>query len=89
MLIGLFLGLLFWLWPVGMSLVDAHGAEDSVQMLSLFESYLEKQAVEDEAIYDRVRQGAVVFMGTLARHMDPGSPKVPMLVLSVDYSIMT
>lgn len=59
-----------------MALVDAHGAANSVQMLPLFESYLEKQAVENEEVYDRIRQGAVVFLGTLARHMEPGSPKV-------------
>ena len=58
-----------------MALVDAHGAESSIEMLPLFESYLEKQAVESEEVYDRIRQGAVVFLGTLARHMEPGSPK--------------
>lgn len=56
--------------------MDAHGAESSAQMLALFESYLEKQGVENEAAYDRVRQGAVVFMGTLARHMESDTPKV-------------
>ncbi len=45
-------------------------------MLTLFESYLEKQSVENEEVYDRVRQGAVVFMGTLARHMESDTPKV-------------
>ena len=63
----------------GMAIVDAHGAESSAQMLTLFESYLEKQAVEDEEVYDRVRQGAVVFMGTLARHMESDTPKVKLL----------
>lgn len=69
-----------------MALVDAHGAANSLQMLPLFESYLEKQAVESEVVYDRVRQGAVVFMGTLARHMEPGSPKVglPFMLLHGD-----
>lgn len=59
-----------------MALVDAHGADHAAQMLPLFEGYLEEQAVENEALYDRIRQGAVVFLGTLARHLEPGSPKV-------------
>ena len=66
----------------GMALVDAHGAESSGQMLTLFESYLEKQAVENEEIYDRIRQGAVVFMGTLARHMESDTPKVQLFLPS-------
>lgn len=60
----------------GMSLVDAHGAAEAQRMLPLFEGYLEKQAVGNEEMYDRVRQAAVVFLGTLARHMEPGSAKV-------------
>lgn len=56
--------------------MDAHGAGGAQDMLPLFEGYLEKQAVENEEVYDRVRQAAVVFMGTLARHMEPGSAKV-------------
>ena len=59
-----------------MALVDAHGASNSQHMLPLFESFLEKKAIDDEELYDRVRQGAVVFLGTLARHMEPGSAKV-------------
>ncbi len=29
-----------------------------------------------ESEYDAVRGGAVVFLGTLARHLDPENPKV-------------
>jgi hypothetical protein len=32
--------------------------------------------VADEAAYDRVREGVVVFLGTLARHLEPSDPKV-------------
>ena len=56
--------------------MDAHGAANAQQMLPVFESYLEKKGLDDEERYDRVRQGAVVFLGTLARHMEPGGTKV-------------
>lgn len=50
-------------------------------MLPLFESYLEsrerrKSADMSEDSYDRVREGAVVFLGTLARHLPKDDPKV-------------
>ncbi len=60
----------------GMALVDAHGGAEAQRMLPLFEGYLEKRVVDNEELYDRVRQAAVVFLGTLARHMEPGSAKV-------------
>ena len=56
--------------------MDAHGRDDAARMLPLFEGYLEGRKVEDEERYDRVREGAVVFLGTLARHMPPGGSKV-------------
>lgn len=45
-------------------------------MLQLFEGYLDKKDVADEARYDKVREGAIVFLGTLARHLDPSDSKV-------------
>ena len=33
-----------------------------------------------ESEYDAVRGGAVVFLGTLARHLDPENPKVKELL---------
>ncbi len=57
----------------------AHGGgEGKNAMLQLFEGYLERKVLEDmdEAAYDHVREGAVVFLGTLARHLEPSGPKV-------------
>ena len=52
-------------------------------MLQLFEGYLDKKDVADEARYDKVREGAIIFLGTLARHLDPSDAKVPTSLLSL------
>ena len=57
--------------------MKAHGKSQFQPMLQLFESYLDRKDVGDEARYDKVREGAVVFLGTLARHLDPSDAKVP------------
>ena len=67
----------------GVAIVDAAGLPAAPTMLPLFESYLERKAASgglSEEQYDYVRQGAVVFLGTLARHLDPGNPKVKSIV---------
>ena len=56
--------------------MNAHGKSQFQPMLQLFEGYLDKKDVADEARYDKVREGAVVFLGTLARHLDPSDSKV-------------
>ena len=63
----------------GVAVVSAHGgSEGKDAMLALFEGYLERKVLEemDEEAYDRVREGAVIFLGTLARHLEPSGPKV-------------
>ena len=62
--------------PAGAALVNAHGKSQFQPMLQLFEGYLDKKDVGDEARYDKVREGAIVFLGTLARHLDPSDAKV-------------
>jgi hypothetical protein len=59
-----------------MAVVSEHGEANTAAMLALFEGYLEAKNVEDEASYDRVREGVVIFLGTLARHLAPSDPKV-------------
>lgn len=71
----------------GVALVDAHGPQHSAPMLAVFDRYLDGSvaAGTDEDTYDRVREGVVVLLGTLARHLPPSDPKVgtaPTLLLS-------
>ena len=60
----------------GAALVNAHGGTQFQPMLVLLEGYLDRKDVADEARYDKVREGAIVFLGTLARHLDPSDAKV-------------
>ena len=63
----------------GVALVSTHGGSKGKDaMLQLFEGYLERKVLQDmdEEAYDRVREGAVIFLGTLARHLEPSGPKV-------------
>lgn len=69
----------------GVSVVDAHADNHAAAaaMLPLFEGALEKGpqgSVLSEAEYDNVRCGAVVYLGTLAAHLDPSNPKVKSVV---------
>ena len=68
----------------GVAIVDAAGPTPAAApMLPLFDSYLERKAAGgglSEEQYDYVRQGAVVFLGTLARHLDPSNPKVKSII---------
>jgi hypothetical protein len=63
------------------AVVDAHGAALGHNMLPLFEAHLGKRraavapGTHDEAHSDLVREGVVVLLGTLARHMLVGDPK--------------
>ena len=63
--------------------MDEHGAGHAHEMLPQFEAHLESRTnggggshAEDEEARDRVREGVVVLLGTLARHMDLADPKV-------------
>ena len=62
--------------PAGVDIINAQGKTAFQPMLQLFERYLDRKSVRDEASYDKVREGAIVFLGTLARHLDPADPKV-------------
>ena len=69
-----------------MTLVDEHGAGHAKDMLPQFETYLENRGASDEEVYDRVREGVVVLLGTLARHMDAEDAKVRSLLLLQPYA---
>ncbi|CAG9462953.1 unnamed protein product [Pedinophyceae sp. YPF-701] len=57
----------------GVAMVDAHGGSVGRELLPLLEAATARDAsgaAADQATADLVREGAVVMLGTLARHMD-------------------
>ncbi|KAG2489371.1 hypothetical protein HYH03_012201 [Edaphochlamys debaryana] len=64
----------------GMSILDSHGAAHASRLLPLFEAHLERKGGRggegvDEERFDLVREGVVVLLGTIARHLPPSDPK--------------
>ncbi|KXZ48792.1 hypothetical protein GPECTOR_25g376 [Gonium pectorale] len=62
----------------GMSVLEVHGAGHAPRLLPLFESHLERGGrggSEAQERFDLVREGVVVLLGTIARHLPPAEPK--------------
>eukprot|EP00850_Spirogloea_muscicola_P017739 SM000155S01668 [mRNA] locus=s155:261471:283828:+ [translate_table: standard] len=59
----------------GVAIIDRHGKEHASVLLPIFENYLDKKAA-DEQRYDLVREGVVVFLGALAKHLTSDEAKV-------------
>jgi hypothetical protein len=77
----------------GQTVLDTHGAEHVALLLPVFENCLDRDdaaaaaaaaagalSYEQEEEADRVREGIAVFLGTLARHLPQGDPKVAVVV---------
>lgn len=63
------------------------GGSNTTPLLQLFERFLETKPSDSEreklAIYDHQREGVVVCLGSLAKHMDKTDPKVSSIVDSL------
>ncbi|EFJ34482.1 hypothetical protein SELMODRAFT_230367 [Selaginella moellendorffii] len=59
----------------GVAIIDRHGKDSIAVLLPIFENYLSRKAVDEER-YDLVREGVVVFMGALAKHLSQDDPKI-------------
>lgn len=63
----------------GLKVINVHGSAHLQTFLSFMEERMdetERIAKTDANTADRIREGCVVFMGTLAQHMTPDDPKV-------------
>lgn len=71
----------------GVQLVESYGATMKAYLLSVFETALNQVPdAQDKAAmkaFDYQREGTVVFMGCLAKHMDPQDAKVTSIVSSL------
>jgi len=63
----------------GRAMIDAHGAEHTQQLLTVYEAYFDRSGSRNdlsEEAEDHVRQGVIVFLGALAVHLDKDDVKV-------------
>lgn len=63
----------------GCAIINEHGADNVALLLPIFENYLDRKSADEER-YDLVREGVVIFMGALAKHLSPDSPKISDIV---------
>ena len=63
----------------GVQLVDAYGGEMISTLITLFDAILDNQSATQQ-VYDRQREGVVVCLGGLAKHMDKTDPKVASII---------
>ncbi|KAK6915301.1 hypothetical protein RJ641_020418 [Dillenia turbinata] len=63
----------------GILIIDKHGKDNVSLLFPIFENYLNKKA-SDEEKYDLVREGVVIFLGALAKHLAKDDPKVHTVV---------
>ncbi|MCO5572014.1 hypothetical protein L7F22_025765 [Adiantum nelumboides] len=63
----------------GIAIIDKHGKDNVGLLLPIFENYLDKKATDEEQ-YDLVREGVVVFMGALAKHLSMDDSKVSVII---------
>lgn len=54
--------------------MDATGVHSITTLLPTFESHLSRSASNIDE--DRQQEGVVIFLGTLAKHLDEDEPKV-------------
>ncbi|CAM6126914.1 unnamed protein product [Calypogeia fissa] len=59
----------------GVAIVDKQGKDNVALLLPIFENYLEKKSADEER-YDLVREGVVIFLGALAKHLSVDDSKV-------------
>ncbi|KAL3681502.1 hypothetical protein R1sor_024458 [Riccia sorocarpa] len=63
----------------GVAIIDKQGKDNVGLLLPIFENYLDKKSADEER-YDLVREGVVIFLGALAKHLSKDDPKVSLIL---------
>ncbi|KYQ88256.1 HEAT repeat-containing protein [Tieghemostelium lacteum] len=63
----------------GMNIISDQGKQFSQELLTIFETFLQRPDDETGA-EDTIRANVAIFMGTLAKHMQATNPKLPVLI---------
>eukprot|EP00456_Euglypha_rotunda_P089855 TRINITY_DN9347_c0_g1_i2.p1 TRINITY_DN9347_c0_g1~~TRINITY_DN9347_c0_g1_i2.p1 ORF type:complete len:169 (+),score=29.66 TRINITY_DN9347_c0_g1_i2:34-507(+) len=73
----------------GLRMIDVRGQDNLGLLLPMFEEALEKKYKVPKDTEDRVKEGIVILMGTIARHMPHDSPKIGKVVDSLVGALKT
>lgn len=60
---------------VGLDFINEQGHSYHTSLLPIFENFMNKKSADQEA-QDRVRQSVGIFLGALAKHLEPENPKI-------------
>ncbi|CAB4435369.1 unnamed protein product [Rhizophagus irregularis] len=63
----------------GLAVINEHGAKNVTLLLPVLENYLDKPAVPTET-HDRIRESVVIWLGALARHLNPTDAMIPIVI---------
>ena len=72
----------------GLTIIDVHGKAYVKDLLLLFDTYLSQPSKATET-HDRIREGVVVFSGTLAKHLDASDKMIPEIILKLTDTLKT
>ncbi|KAG7093730.1 hypothetical protein E1B28_007382 [Marasmius oreades] len=72
----------------GTTIIDLHGASCIASLVAMFEEHLSKPSPATEAA-DQIKEAVVIFLGRVARHLDPSDTRISSIVDRLVHALKT